>query len=315
MSGNESIFSSSSSDGSVNEINLSSSDRTDTDIYDESSDVASSEKSKESENSYDELNSNMEQEYENGDKRRREKKMSETEKTCVCLSDDAINNLINKCECTRARMTETCPNGFKCSDFITQRFGLLRTRNIIKQFRLKYWTHSQVNKAACIKNRRLALLRDLNTMYLRDTIHDNGIIEYKISGKRVCKSFYFEATAMSTRMFNDAVSYTLGKRTSEDLESFLGKTDQKDVIPVLKKLKTHLTNDSNFEHVIKFLKHYFTFSVEWSPHSRDVRYMHMTYKYLYKHFYVPCCDKRHITPVALEQFYRIRKHKSPNIGR
>ena len=80
MSGNESIFSSSSSDGSVNEINLSSSDRTDTDIYDESSDVASSEKSKESENSYDELNNNMEQEYENGDKRRREKKMSEAEK-------------------------------------------------------------------------------------------------------------------------------------------------------------------------------------------------------------------------------------------
>ena len=151
--------------------------------------MASSEKCIEIENSYDELNNNTEQEYENGDKRRREKKMSETEKTCVCLSDDAINNLINKCECTRARMTETCPNGFKCSDFITQRFGLLRTRNIIKQFRLKYWTHSQVNKAACIKNRRLALLRDLNTMYLRDTIHDNGIIEYKISGQRVCKSF------------------------------------------------------------------------------------------------------------------------------
>ena len=33
----------------------------------------------------------------------------------------------------------------------------------------------------------------------------------------------------------------------------------------------------------------------------------MTYKYLYKHFYVPYCDKRHIT-----QFYRIRKRKCPN---
>ena len=136
MSGNESIFSSSSSDGSVNEINLSSSDGTDSDSYGESSDVASSEKSKESGNSYDELNNNMEKEYENGDKRRKENKMSEAEKTCVCLSDDAINNLINKCECTRARMTETCRNGFKCSDFMTQQFGLLRTRNIIKQFRL-----------------------------------------------------------------------------------------------------------------------------------------------------------------------------------
>ena len=96
-----------------------------------------------------------------------------------------------------------------------------------------------------------------------------------------------------------------------DLESFLSKTGKKDAIPVPKKLAGHLT-DSSAEHVVKFLNHYFTYSVEWSPHERDVRYIHMTYKYLYKHFYTAYCDKRHITPVSLTQFYRIRKHFCPN---
>ena len=162
----ENILSSSTSDSSDNEFEMHESDREDdeSDWDDESFDGAISEKSNESENSYNELN-HIEQEYVHGDTRCREK-LSEAEKATVCRSDDAINTLINKCECTKARMAESCPHGCKCSDFITRQFGLIRARNIIKQFRLKYWTHDQVNKIASIKNRRLALLRDRNTMYL-----------------------------------------------------------------------------------------------------------------------------------------------------
>ena len=176
MSDNENLLSSSSSDGSDNEIELCESD-----WEDESLDGStSSEKSNESENSYDECNelNQIEHEYVHGDTRRREK-LSEKEKTYVCLSEDAINKLINRRGCTRSRMTESCPHEFKCSDSMTQQFGLVKTRKVIKQFRLKYWTNSQVIKTSSIKNRRLALLRDLNTMYLRDEIHPNGVIEYK----------------------------------------------------------------------------------------------------------------------------------------
>ena len=162
----ENILSSSTSDSSDNEFEMHESDREDdeSDWDDESFDGAISEKSNECENSYNELN-HIEQEYVHGDTRRREK-LSEKEKTYVCLSDDAINKLINRCECTRSRMTESCPHEFKCSDSMTQQFGLVKTRKVIKQFRLKYWTNSQVIKTSSIKNRRLALLRDLNTMYL-----------------------------------------------------------------------------------------------------------------------------------------------------
>ena len=79
-------------------------------------------------------------------------------------------------------------------------------------------------------------------------------------------------------MFNDGVSYILGNRTTEDLQNFLTKNKSKESIPILKKLKSRLSN-STAEPVVKFLNHYFTFSVEWSPHERNVRYIHMTFKY------------------------------------
>jgi hypothetical protein len=297
-----------SSDGDA--FDKESFENSNSDLGGNSDNEAKCEMSNESDsNSYDEANF-MEPAYVQSGKICRQR-LSEEEKTRVCLSDDAINALINKCACTRARITESCPNEFLCSDKLTKEFGLVKTRAVIKQFRLKFWTHSLVNKKACIKNRRIALLRDLNSLYLRDENHDNGSIDYKISGRRICKSFYFEATGMSVRMFNDAVAYVLGNRSSDDLEKFLNKTGKKEGIPVPKKLKSHLT-DSNSQHVVKFLNNYFTFKVEWSPHERDVRYIHMTYKYLYKKFYIDYCDKKHITPVTLEQFYRIRKHYCPN---
>ena len=79
MSDNEDVFSSSSSDGSDNEFELHESD-----WEDESSDGTSSEKSNESENSYDECVeiNQIEHEYVHGGTRRREK-MSEREKTTI----------------------------------------------------------------------------------------------------------------------------------------------------------------------------------------------------------------------------------------
>jgi hypothetical protein len=102
----------------------------------------------------------------------------------------------------------------------------------------------------------------------------NNIIEILLDNLR--KSFYFEATGMSVRMFNDAVAYVLGNRSSDDSEKFLNKTGKKEGIPVPKKLKSYLT-DSNSEHVVKCLKDYFTFKVEWSPHERDLRNINMIY--------------------------------------
>jgi hypothetical protein len=165
----------------------------------------------------------------------------------------------------------------------------------------------------CIRNRRLALLRELSSMFLIEDANP-GKIDYKIGGFRVCKAFYFQATGMSKRMFNEGVAYILGNRTTEDLQHFLTKNKSKESIPVPKKLKSHLC-DASAEHVVKFLNHYFTYSVEWSPHERNVRYLHMTFKYLYKKFYVPYCEKKHIMPVTLSQFYRIRKNYCPNYKR
>ena len=40
--------------------------------------------------------------------------------------------------------------------------------------------------------------------------------------------------------------------------------------------------------------------------------MHMTFRHLYKTYYMAYCSKKNIVPVTLEQFYRIRKHFCPN---
>jgi hypothetical protein len=314
-------MSSSSADGSDSEENVHDSDFADDDLDDSdddsidrptdynSIDGPNGDVLNESDNSYDDDINSIEHDYEVGDKRSRTK-IGEAEKTSMCLSDDAITQLIIKCECSKARLSGSCPNQCKCSDAMTQQFGLIKTKDILRKFREKFWTYNEVNKTLCIRNRRITILRELSTMFL---VGNDGIgtIDYKVGGYRVCKTFYFQATGISKRMFNDGVSYILGTRTTNDLQNFLTKNKGKESIPIPKKLKSHLS-DSSAEHVVKFLTHYFTYSVEWSPHERDVRYIHMTFKYLYKKFYEPYCERKHIIPVTLQQFYRIRKHYCPN---
>ena len=89
-------------------------------------------------------------------------------------------------------------------------------------------TSNEMHKSSRIRNRTLALLRELSTMFLIGN-DENGTIDYKIGGHRVCKAFYFEAT--------DGVSYILGNRTTEDLQNFLTKNKSKESIPIPKKLK------------------------------------------------------------------------------
>jgi hypothetical protein len=42
--------------------------------------------------------------------------------------------------------------------------------------------------------------------------------------------------------------------------------------------------------------------VEWSPHERNIRYLHMTFTELYKSFYIPYTNSYKVPTVTKEQF-------------
>jgi hypothetical protein len=86
-------------------------DSPDEDCNDSSMEESNDDLLNESDNSYDDINS-IEHDYGLGDKRSRNR-IGEPEKTSICLSDDAITQLITKCECTKARLSESCPNQHK----------------------------------------------------------------------------------------------------------------------------------------------------------------------------------------------------------
>ena len=95
----------------------------------------------------------------------------------------------------------------------------------------------------------------------------SSTIDYKINGHRVCKAFYFEASGFSERLFNDAVAYVLGYRTSGAMANFLNREITRGTkLRIPEKLVRHCSLESA-EHVVKFLNHYFTYSVEWSPNG------------------------------------------------
>ena len=68
----------------------------------------------------------------------------------------------------------------------------------VHKFRMHFWTYDEVHKSLCIRNRRLAFLRELSTMFLIENANP-GKIDYKIGGFCVCKAFYFQATGTSKR--------------------------------------------------------------------------------------------------------------------
>ena len=119
------------------------------------------------------------------------------------------------------------------------------------------------------------------------------------------------ASGINSRMFRDVVEYVLKKRTSKEMVKFLERMDGK--------ADADVTNDDLFprymgklcsidgaDSCLEFLDYYFTYCVEWSPHERNVRYLHMTFTELYKSFYVPYTDNYKVPVVTKQQFYLIR---------
>ena len=149
-------------------------------------------------------------------------------------------------------------------------------------------THSNKNSKGCIAHRRATLLQELQIMYCEEDGANNStmiFIEYKISGIKVCKDFYHEASGISDRMFNDAVAYVLGLRTSDDLARYLNK-DNIDYSTNVPKKVIRQCSDERAQHVIKFLHHYFTYSVDYSPNGK---YYLDYYKMLFVLLIRSCC--------------------------
>ena len=216
--------------------------------------------------SYEEVQSasdfNVNMNTRSGEKRKRRTKLSEHDKAAICLSADSINALIMKCSCRRTRKSENCRNDNKCVNTLG---GVLEAREFIKQFRKKFWCNRITNRPNSISQRTLSLLTELQALLVEE--ESSSTIDYKINGHRVCKAFYFEASGFSERMFNDAVAYVLGYRTSGAIANFLNKELVRGTkLPIPEKLLKHCSSE-NSEHVVKFLNHYFTYSVEWSPHG------------------------------------------------
>ena len=148
------------------------------------------------------------------------RKVSEAVKTSICLSSEPIINLINKCECTKSRLSEPCVNHYKCANTLG---SVQQAKDVALTFRKRFWSYKDTVTKGCVANRRLTLLRDLETLLVEEA--GGKKIDYKISGRRVCEDFYFQASGVTTRMFNDCVSFAIGLRTSDDMARFLNREE------------------------------------------------------------------------------------------
>jgi hypothetical protein len=111
-------------------------------------------------------------------------------------------------------------------------------------------------------------------------------------------------------MFRDVVEHVLQKRTSKDMVKFLermeGKVDSGGTEDLLPQYMGKWCSIDGADSCLEILDYYFTFCVEWSPHERNVRYLHMTFTELYRSFYVPYTNQYKLPTVTKNQFYRIR---------
>jgi len=115
-------------------------------------------------------------------------KVSDSVQANQFLSDESINNLLIRDHCIKGRKCTPCPNDGECGDV----FGSVKTaRETIRTFRRKYWDNASA--AGMIFSRRKQLIQDLDTMKLRME-NSQTIIQYKIDGRFVCKSFFQVST-------------------------------------------------------------------------------------------------------------------------
>lgn len=133
---------------------------------------------------------------------------------------------------------------------------------------------------------------------------------FRISGIRVCRSFYFNATAANRRLF----SYCC------DVVSNAGDTLRQEV------QLGAFANDTNGmttteELVVVFLDQFFSDSaallnkgIDNDPAAMGVKKTLLTWKQIHKTFYVPFC-KEYASTATYQEFCSVRKKYRPNYKR
>ena len=107
------------------------------------------------------------------------------------LSDESIRSLLTADGCCKTRKTQLCPNDRDCEES----FGPIKEASkIMKNFRSRYWNVD--GGAGQIFQRRKLLLQDIEAMKVVDKDKDQTLIQYKIAGIFVCKSFFFVSTLL-----------------------------------------------------------------------------------------------------------------------
>jgi len=112
-------------------------------------------------------------------------KMSSSVQSTHLLSNDSINQLLIGDHCVKGRKCMACPNDRDCREM----FGTVsEARERIRNFRKKYWNGK--NDPGNIFDRRKQLFVDIDAMKVYNKETKQFIIEYKIEGRFVCKSFF-----------------------------------------------------------------------------------------------------------------------------
>ena len=121
-------------------------------------------------------------------------KISDRVQAMHLLSDDAIVKFIIGDICVKGRKCMACPNDRECAEM----FGSVKVATeTIRNFRRKYWDakiDAGQQYAGQIFERRKQLYHDIDTMKVYNKETGKLLIEYKIDGIFVCKSFFHVRT-------------------------------------------------------------------------------------------------------------------------
>jgi hypothetical protein len=98
------------------------------------------------------------------------------------LCDKTLMGLLFQYECKPCRMSKACLNHSNCRNV----FGLISdAKELLAKFRLSYWP-----KNGNVTDRKKKLLGELTGFLNFDLLKQTQIIDFKICGRSVCKSFF-----------------------------------------------------------------------------------------------------------------------------
>jgi hypothetical protein len=120
------------------------------------------------------------------------------------LSDQSVIETLVDFYCLDCRQSRSCMHNHLCRDTLG---SISESKNLITKLRMSYWMPN-----GTVSGRKTKLLSDLYGFLNFDLLRQISFIDYKISGRRVCKSFFKEASKITERMFNDCVAHVLEKR-------------------------------------------------------------------------------------------------------